>query len=396
MQPKRIQFLYTNIGRGHPFYLDGIIEALVRKGQIGLVRGETDVFAISGGITKLAWQLVRLMYRVGSTGGLAGRFYNRLRKGADYNNPGLTQRILSRPVAREFGEQADPLVVAHPILVAALSGRSDVIYQHGELAAPSESLVRGAAKVIVPTEETACLFVKSGYAQEDVLVTGLCIEPSLVRQAADAFESRIERLGQTESRTGAFFSSGAEPPEHVKKLSLAALSVVKAGGRVIVFAQRHGRLQRVCVRQFERHGLHCSIMDERDPVVQESDAVTVVTFSSRRELTHRTAQLFPVFDFMVAPAHERSNWALGLGLPMFVVGPQIGSFAPHNQHRLLDEKVAISIDTQDQAKTLGRLVFGTGSTERLIAMAQAGWGKYPINGFETIANFLHDKYAAKQ
>jgi hypothetical protein len=255
-------------------------------------------------------------------------------------------------------------------------------------------LVHGATKLLVPTEDTAHLFVESGYARDKVLVTGLCIEPSLVRQAEEAFESRLNRYVQTESRTGAFFSSGAEPPEHVNKLSLAALSVARAGGRVIVFARRHGRLQRVCVGRFEKHGLHYIIMDERDPVIQQSDAVTLVNFSSRRELTHRTAQLFPAFDFMVAPAHERSNWPLGLGLPMFIIGPQIGSFAPHNQRRLLDEEVALSIDTEDQAKTLERSVFGAGNTERLTAMARAGWGRHAINGFETIADFLQREYAA--
>jgi len=396
MQPNRIQFLYTNIGRGHPFYLDGIIEALIRKGQIGLVRGETDVFAISGGITKTAWQLVRLMYRLGSSGGLTGHLYNRLRSDADYNRPGMVQRILSRSVIREFNRRTDPIVVAHPILTAALRGRSEVIYQHGELAAPSESLVHGATKVLVPTEETAGRFVEIGYTPESVLVTGLCIEPPLVRQAGDAFETRLDRLGQTDSRTGAFFSSGAEPTEHVKRLSLAAMSVAHAGGRVIVFVQRHGRLQRDSTEQLDKHGLRYTILNEHDPVVSDSDAVTLITFATRRELAHRTAQLFPEFDFMVAPAHERSNWALGLGLPMFIVGPQIGSYAPHNSCRLLDEKVAVLINTEDHARNLERLVVGSGSAERLSAMARAGWGRHAINGFEVIADYLHDEYAAHQ
>ena len=34
----QIQFLYTNIGRGHPFYLDGINEILLRKGKISLIK----------------------------------------------------------------------------------------------------------------------------------------------------------------------------------------------------------------------------------------------------------------------------------------------------------------------------------------------------------------------
>ncbi len=393
IQPSRIEFLYTNIGRGHPSYLDGIIEALVRRGEIGLVRGETDVFAASSGLSKLAWRLARRLYHVGSSVGPGGRLYNRLRNDADYNRPGVMLRLLGRSIARAYVSRPWPVVVAHPILVAILKGKQQLIYQHGELVAPSESLVRGASRVLAPTEETARAFVESDYAPEDIIITGLCIEPSLVKQAEDAYEIRLERLRSIEGRTGAFFSSGAEPKSHVEMLTSAIESIVRSGARAIVFAQRGGRFQRACVARFERRELRFSVLDDREPMAPKPDLISIVTFASRRELAHRTAQLFPEFDYFVAPAHERSNWALGLGLPMFIIGPEIGSFAPLNREHLISVGVARPLDTINDARDLGTQVNGRHTTDPLIEMAQAGWGRHPINGFEKIAEFLVKQYA---
>ena len=393
IQPPRIEFLYTDIGRGHPSYLDGIIEALVRRGEIGLVRGETDVFAVSSGLSKLAWRLARGLYHVGSSGGSGARLYNRLRSDADYNRPGVMLRLLGRSIARTYMSRPWPLVVAHPILVAILKGKQQLLYQHGELATPSESLVRGASRVLAPTGETARAFVESGYAPKDVVVTGLCIEPSLVRQAEDAFESRLERLRSIEERTGAFFSSGAEPKSHVRMLTSAIESIVRSGGRAILFAQRGGRFQRAAVTHFERRKLRFSVLDDREPMATRPEVISVVTFASRRELAHRTAQLFPEFDYFVAPAHERSNWALGLGLPMFIVGPQIGSFAPLNREHLISAGVAKPLETINDARDLGTEVNGRHTIDSLVEMAQVGWGRHPVNGFEKIAEFLVAQYA---
>ena len=43
----KVKFIYTNIGRGHPFYLDGIHEALIQKKGLAIVRDRTDVFELS-------------------------------------------------------------------------------------------------------------------------------------------------------------------------------------------------------------------------------------------------------------------------------------------------------------------------------------------------------------
>ena len=37
--PDKLTFIYTDIGRGHPFYLDGLMEALIKRKELGLVKG---------------------------------------------------------------------------------------------------------------------------------------------------------------------------------------------------------------------------------------------------------------------------------------------------------------------------------------------------------------------
>ena len=103
--------------------------------------------------------------------------------------------------------------------------------------------------------------------------------------------------------------------------------------------------------------------------------------------------IFPFFDFFVAPSHERTNWALGLGLPLFIVGPCIGPFAPLNQAKLLDVGVAKVIDSSEQAVRFGDDLTDLMRSGQLAAMANAGWGKQSIDGFAKIAEFLSNQYA---
>jgi len=393
-QPQRIEFLCTNIGRGHPFYLDGIIEALVRRGNIGLVRGENDVFTVSEGPSKAAWKMVRKMYEAGSSGGLGGLFYNRLRDGADYNQPGLTLRLLGRSIVREYIDRPWPLVVAHPILVAVLKGKRKLIYQHGELAAPTEALVYGADKVLVPTEETAQVFMNFGYHPDDVVIAGLCIEPSLVKQAGDALAARKKRLDEDCEipLMAAFFSSGAEPKTHVDTIACAVVSHIRAGGRAIVFAQQGGRLESICGERCHAHQIEHVTCDQGASLVGDQPPVVIVTFDSRRELTYRTTQFFPQFDLFVAPAHERSHWALGLGLPMFIVGPEIGSFAPLNREWLIRDEVALPLASMRDAERFGERLLELREIGELYDMALDGWNNHSIDGFDTIAGYFINHY----
>jgi hypothetical protein len=393
VKPVPIRFLYTNIGRGHPFYLDGIIEALVRRGSIGIVRGETDVFKVSTGLSNLAWRAARAVYRGGASGGLLGTAYNRLRSARDYNRRGLVQRLMGRSLRRRYIEDNSPLVVAHPILVAELAGKERLIYQHGENVVPDEALVAGADTVCVPSEEAADRFADYGYSRSALFVSGLCIEPALVKQAGDAYSERIVRLDSAEPPAGAFFSSGAEPRRHVDALAAAALSAVEAGGKALVFARQGGRLASAVVRSCLKRNISFEIGDSHSPFAGELPALVVVGFNSRREESIFTARLFPWFDYFAAPSHERTNWALGLGLPMFIVGSEIGSFAPLNRDLLLAAGVAQRIETLPMARSFGERLRALRDDGSLMRMAQAGWQRRPIDGFEQIAERLVSRFA---
>lgn len=388
-----LQILYTNIGRGHPFYLDGIIDALIRKGNIRLVRRQNDVFEISSAIPRLLWRTARWLYVRGSSGGIPGVLYRLARSRADYNGSGLMVRLMGRDVRRHYAASSDPLIVAHPTLVGILRNKPNLIYQHGELVVPREALVSGASLVFAPTEQAASVFRDFGYSTDQVKVTGLCIEPSIVRQAFEAYEIRLDRYGEDGPLTGAFFSSGAEPKSHVEKLIEAAYSAVREGGRVLIFAHNGGELIRKAGWFCKEKGIDHVEIGPTDPIPADLPEAVIVNFNNRREESIFTTKLFPLFDYLVAPPHERSNWAAGLGLPMFALEPCIGPFAPMNRNYLFELGVAETLSTLDDASSLGMRITHHRREGRLEAMSRAGWGKQLINGFETIADFLIREYS---
>lgn len=385
----KLLFLYTNIGRGHPFYLDGIAEALVRSGKTGLIRQSKDVFELSGTIGRQVWNLARIAYQHGASDNWLGRAYSRLRRGGDYNRNSLLLSLAGRGILKQFeSSNADYTLVAHPILVGILKGRPRLIYQHGELVAPDESLVRGAEKVLVPTSDVAERFINSGYKEEEVIVTGLCIEPSLVRQAKDVHELRQNRYENADSLTGALFSSGAEPKGHVEKLIAVAHSLVEAGQRAVVVCREKGRLDNEITSMAKAAGYIYATVTNRSEIPYDLPLLTIVRAVDRRDESRLVAQLFPSFDFVVAPPHERTNWGLGLGLPFFAITPCYGSFAPLNLELLLHRQVAFTVDSVSEATRFASNLERLRKEGELSRRATNGWGQLPINGFATIADWL--------
>jgi hypothetical protein len=116
-------------------------------------------------------------------------------------------------------------------------------------------------------------------------------------------------------------------------------------------------------------------------------------YESRAELDTCVAQHFDRFDYFVAPAHERTHWALGLGLPMFVLGPDIGPFAPLNHARLLAAGAAGTIHTNSSAELFGATLSEWRTTGKLAKMAGCGFGNYAIDGFARIADVLAARIA---
>jgi len=391
--PAKISFLYVNIGRGHPFYLDGIIEALVRRGDIGLVRQQQDVFEIARGLSAVCWRATRWLYRTAPSNQLVGRIYHWLRRNNDYNRGGISLSLLGRDIRKQCATNADPLIVSHPTLVGILKGRPGLIYQHGELAAPAESLVRGAELVLVPTSEQADPFIQAGYRPDQVVITGLCIEPALVKQAADAYQARLRRIESATPLTGVYFSSGAEPKPHVNAIVQASLSSIKAGHRAIIFAQHGGRLAKAVLHGCTNANVSVHRVNSNMAEIPESFGVMLIEHQSRREENALTARILPIADFLVSPAHERTNWALGLGLPIFILHPCFGPFAPINRRFLLEHDVAVDLAGESRIWSFGERIDSMRSTGQLTHMAERGWGRYAITGFDTIAALLADRYA---
>ena len=374
---KTVDFLYTDIGRGHPFYLDGIIELLspAQRGEI------STVFSVTSGLAHLAWRGARAAYSLGSSCGGQASLYSRLRRSTDYNAPGPLLRAAGRPLKDHFSSREASLVVAHPILTALLQGHPHLIYQHGEVIVPPECLIRGEHSVLAPTTDVAQVFIDAGAPAENVEVTGLCIEPGLADDAATMQEQRQQRYAENETLTGGYLSSGAEPAAHRKALVAAALSAVLRGGRALLIARQGGPYARLARREFIRRGLTLTIHGGRIP----PGGALLQTYTDRGTLDAVTREHFAELDYVVSPAHERTNWALGLGVPMFIVAPAIGTYAPRNQEFLLGHGVAEALG---DAESFGARLNQLGREGVLAKRSAAGWDRYPINGFKAIADYL--------
>jgi hypothetical protein len=393
----RIRLLSSGIGRGHPFYLRGLQESLQKElregspgsrgpratppgggpadGTAGVVLEARTVFEVASGVSRVAWQAVAGAYRLAGRGGPLHHLYARGRGQAGSPASRRLLGLLGRDL-RRWAAGEGPLVVDHPVLARAFEARDETWYMHGELEVPDEAIVGSAYRVFVPTEEAARSYARTGFPAERILVTGLCVEAGLVEQAETAFEARRERLSASGPLTLAFFSSGAEPPAHVRALVAAARAAVRGGHRCLVFALDRGRLHRAFVRA-------------RIP----AGSAELVPFGDLEDLDRATAIRFARFDVVVSPPHERSNWALGLGLPFLLVGPDIGPFAPRNRALLLRSGVATEIDSVDGASAVSDRLAELRRTGTLVQMSARGFGR-PRDGFARAARHLLDSLRA--
>lgn len=378
----RLVFIDTEIGRGHPGYLDGTMAPVAAIcPELPLYR--TDVFGASRGLARVGWRGVRWLYRVGSRGGLVTSLYNRLRESSSGGSDGgPAMVVLGRDIRRLASRARGIVVVSHPLLAQMLAPVAPVVYQHGELAAPSEAIVKGCRKILVPWPETAARFEQGGLPAETLVVTGQCIEPELVGLAEMSQQARIERLSGGGPLTAAFFTSGAYPPMHIRRLLLAVRSFVAAGQKAVVFCGRSESVAGRMITWLRRQGL------SPEKGTGGSAEIRIVVSQTREEESQRTAALFPELDLFIAPAHERTNWAVGLGLPLFILGPHIGSYAPLNAAIALDRQVAVELGDDRSAEGMGDLIADLRRSGRLATMAVKGFGRTAIDGFDISARLL--------
>ena len=386
----------SEIGRGHPSYLDSVLMAFDRllgartAGESGDSPSEREdarysprfrghvprltVPELCTGTSGLAWRLARLGYRLGSRGGAATWLYNRLRS-PDKKPSAVQLSLLGASLRKTFAGYEGICIVDHPLLAHILAPICRVAYLHCEIAAPGLSAVPGAWRTFVPLEFTASKLEASGVKREALTVTGLVVEPELIDNAESAFAARLTRLASDQPLTIGFFASGAEPRPHISGIIAGAVSVTRTGHKAIV-SWGTGMLKAAKVQLSLR----------KEGAVEESSRV--IWARDRRSSTTAVAGVFPDFDLMVCAAHERTNWAVGLGLPMFALLPDIGPFAAENYTFASEQGVCLPLDGTANAVRLGDTIAELRQTGRLAEMARSGWGRYPINGAETIAREL--------
>lgn len=384
----QIVAISTEIGRGHPSYLDSVVETLLNKDK-NLKLIYTDVFHQSAGISRAFWRIIHLLYLSGGRGGFLVKLYNQLRNtAARPKDKSLIHNILARDLKRPLRDFKGICLVAHPLLAKMLAETCSVWYVHGEIAAPLECAVSRVKKIFVPLKKTGGRLVESGADSDSIVVCGLMIEPRLVKDADKAFHSRLKRIDSSQPLTVGFFTSGAYPREHLRKILAGAKSVVDHGMKAIIFTGTNPRKLK-WFRAKSAKWEKTLIVEDKEVSKPEVDwDVKLVHRVSREAETRETADLVPLLDMLVAPSHERTNWAVGLGLPIFVLYPLIGTFSPRNSEFAQRQGVCYAIDTMEKAQSLGTITTEFRRSNKLAEMAKKGFGIHHINGSEVAATHI--------
>jgi hypothetical protein len=365
----------SEIGRGHPAYLDAVLAALDHIAPDALPRDRRFcVLDLCSGVSARAWHAAESAYQLGAKGGLLSWLYDRVRR-PDSVPSALQLTLFGSDLRGRFEDFGGVCLVDHPLLARILAPVCRVAYIHAELSAPRVAAVPDAWRIFVPLESTRQKLLAAGCEPSAVFVSGLIIDPAIVAAAAAAFEARLARLTSDAPLRIGFFTSGAYPKPHMERLLTAVVSVTRAGHQASVFWGTGWLRAAKGQAALRKH----SVPD---------DAVQMVWGRNRQAESAKTADLLPGVDVMVAAAHERTNWALGLGLPLFALLPHIGPFARENFDIATEHGVVEPVAEYENALGLADTLGWLRASGRLEAMARAGWGRHPIAGAEAAAREL--------
>ncbi len=343
----------------------------------------------------MSWKLAAGLYLLGGRGGISTKLYNWLRQSqTEISDDSAIIKILGRDLKRTYKDCIGICLVEHPLVARILGNVCRTWYVHGEIAAPPECAIKGIERIFVPLEETKEKLVSCGADPETIVITGLMIEPGLVDSAGKSFQVRLKRIESSEPLTVGFFTSGAYPKEHTKKILWGAKSVIDQKMRAIIFTGTNPKKFELFKKQMKKWGISAGsvgevVEDTDDDVKEEQNAdMRLVTRKTRQADTQRAVELLPKIDVFVSASHERTNWAVGLGLPMFVLFPLIGTFASLNFDFAQRQKVVYPLDSLEKAKTLGKIISKLRENKQLTQMAQNGFGVHKINGVWEAASHL--------
>jgi hypothetical protein len=315
---KKLIAVYTNIGRGHPNYLDTTVRALKNRfDHFDDVTAISSVFALSSGLSLAAWKMVRKIYHAGAQGGLISSIYNRLRSDKNSKSPnGLLINLLGKDLCQIFDDFDGLVLVAHPLLAQILSPVCDVFYIHGEIASPMEFDISKCKKIFVPLNETADNMIAGGLSDEIFDITGLMLEPELVDNINQIQNDRISRIKTSHKPAFGFFTSGAYPKEHVKQILDGIRYILDQKlGSVILSAGTNDRMAAKIRSYFSGY-------DRKELII--------LSENERQQLTLKELEYLCKLDLIVFAAHERVNWSVALGIPSILLLPNFGNYAKQN------------------------------------------------------------------
>jgi len=272
-------------------------------------------------------------------------------------------------------------LVEHPLVARILANRGlPVFYIHGEIAAPEECVIPGITKCFVPLELTKERMVGCGATPESIIVTGLVIEPELVSTAENNYNLSRARLNTNEPLTIAFFISQAYPKPHINKIMAAVESVIRKGMKAIVFTWTEPKKARQMKNRLD-------LISERNPKFN-AENLKIIISNSRPAENQKMGEFMKEVDIIVAASHERTNWAVGLGLPIFVLFPLIGTYAKQNFDFAFDQGVALPIPKIEDASNLGDRLNKLCGRSILKEMMQNGFSTYSLDGARFIADYV--------
>ena len=395
----------TEIGRGHPHYLDCVWQILEQRLPKERLRHVT-VFEASRGLSRSGWKSLRAFFRWSSQRESRIRWYNSLRGSQKHGGLRLEAcglSLLGRDLRHELAGFQGICLVEHQLVARMLKDVCRVWFVHADLASPPECALPEPEKTFVPLEQNEQDFTRNGCPAGRLVRTGLMIEPDLVPGAHDAFHRRLERLASKAPLSVAFFTSGAYPEPHVRKLLLGLESVLNSDVAATVFCGANRRFRDRVMRLARSLGIEPCIDNGNAPQcvrgvssplrrgdssnadAEATPQLTLVSRPTRRDDTAAAVRIIPEMDAFVAPSHERTNWALGLGLPLFVLFPMIGTHAEANYRLAFDNGVAYPLKIDDDASNLGLTLQKLRASDAITNMARLGFGRFDINGAERIA-----------
>jgi hypothetical protein len=275
-----------------------------------------------------------------------------------------------------------------------LSNRNRVFYLHGEIAAPPESACAGVERVYLPLPETKARMESLGVPRAAIRETGLVLEPEIVSELEAVVHKRVARIKGATPLTVGFFISGAYPTTHVKLMLRAAGSCHQKGMRVRFFWGCDQRRVAVLSRKVQ------SLISPGEGIAMDSGidtkpcegAVVIATATARELETLLSLKYLPQLDLFCAAPHERVNWAVGAGLPIFMITPPIGSFAPENLAFVENSGCGVALSGEDAFASFAETLQSLRQRGDLERMASRGFERYPISGAERIATDLVDSF----